>query len=209
MASNAIKYVGPKMDWKGRRLFDLICNLKNYGVGRIVVKSEYEKMYPELSYYTIVKAEPDMDKYNNYGNVWVKQVFRGYEIPEVVLCQETDHADFRLIPKDEEHIYTKAKHVLPPEIIMPRQDEFPPLLKHLLEQKRVREAKKAGIPVDKTPLKLDLIYKETTEPWRIRVQKEGERANVEWHSYPADAAFYKRLSVPYERKPHMPDFSGE
>jgi len=51
-----IKYVGRTTDFKGKTLWEIVGNLKNFGVGRIVVRSTFER-YPERSYLKICKVE--------------------------------------------------------------------------------------------------------------------------------------------------------
>jgi len=55
-----IQYVGLKTTFEGKRLFDILCRLKNFGVGRVVVRSHFLKQYPEPSYFVITKVVPDM-----------------------------------------------------------------------------------------------------------------------------------------------------
>ena len=55
-----IQYVGKTTYYEGKRLFDILCRLKNFGVGRIVVRSNYLRHYSEPSYFIIQKVEPDM-----------------------------------------------------------------------------------------------------------------------------------------------------
>lgn len=50
------KYIGRTTNFKGKTLWEIVGNLKNYGVGRIVVRSLFEK-YPEPTYFKILKVE--------------------------------------------------------------------------------------------------------------------------------------------------------
>jgi small subunit ribosomal protein S34 len=51
-----IKYIGRTTSFKGKTLWEIVGNLKNFGVGRIVVRSILER-YPEPSYLKICKVE--------------------------------------------------------------------------------------------------------------------------------------------------------
>lgn len=51
-----IKYIGRTTDFKGKTLWEILGNLKNFGVGRVVVRSMFER-YPEPSFMKIVKVE--------------------------------------------------------------------------------------------------------------------------------------------------------
>jgi len=55
-----IQYIGKTTYFEGKRLFDILCRLKNFGVGRIVVRNHYLKQYSEPTYYIITRVEPDM-----------------------------------------------------------------------------------------------------------------------------------------------------
>jgi small subunit ribosomal protein S34 len=51
-----IKYIGRTTSFKGKTLWEIVGNLKNFGVGRVVVRSTFER-YPEPSYLKICKVE--------------------------------------------------------------------------------------------------------------------------------------------------------
>lgn len=61
MTTSVIKYVGRTTDFKGKTLWEIVGNLKNFGVGRIIVRSVFER-YPEPSYMKIVKVETTPDE---------------------------------------------------------------------------------------------------------------------------------------------------
>lgn len=50
------KYIGKTTDFKGKTLWEIVGNLKNFGVGRIVTRTRFER-YPEPSYMKILKVE--------------------------------------------------------------------------------------------------------------------------------------------------------
>ena len=54
-------YIGRRNFYLGKTLWEIVGNLKNFGVGRILVRSKFER-YPEVSYARILRAEPLMDK---------------------------------------------------------------------------------------------------------------------------------------------------
>lgn len=55
---SVIKYIGRQTYYRGKTLWEIVGNLKDYGVGRIVVRSIFER-YPEISYMKIKKVECD------------------------------------------------------------------------------------------------------------------------------------------------------
>lgn len=48
--------VGPSTNFLGKTLWEILGNLKNFGVGRIVKQNIFER-YPEPTYYRILKVE--------------------------------------------------------------------------------------------------------------------------------------------------------
>lgn len=50
------KYIGRTHDFKGKTLWEIVGNLKNFGVGRIVIRNRFQR-YPEPTYLKIVKVE--------------------------------------------------------------------------------------------------------------------------------------------------------
>lgn len=51
-----IKYIGRTHDFSGKTLWEIIGNLKNFGVGRLVKRNMFER-YSEPSYSRIIKVE--------------------------------------------------------------------------------------------------------------------------------------------------------
>lgn len=54
--SEIVKLIGRKTDFKGKTLWEIVGNLKNFGVGRVVVRNMFER-YPEKSFMRILKVE--------------------------------------------------------------------------------------------------------------------------------------------------------
>lgn len=50
------KYIGRTTTFKGKTLWEIVGNLKNFGIGRIVARSTFER-YPEPTYLKILKVE--------------------------------------------------------------------------------------------------------------------------------------------------------
>ncbi|KAG7209883.1 hypothetical protein KM043_011484 [Ampulex compressa] len=131
-----IKYIGRTTNFKGKTLWEILGNLKNYGVGRMVIRYKFQR-YPEVSYMRILKvaALPGTDDPINYPRkvvALVERTFRGKVSPKPVQIQSASYkADYQLIPKDEEYKFTsgsKTKEIN----ILPREIEFPPVFKLLV-----------------------------------------------------------------------------
>ncbi|KAH9637153.1 hypothetical protein HF086_016175 [Spodoptera exigua] len=102
MASTVTKYVGRTTDFKGKTLWEIVGSLKNLGVGRIIVRSVFER-YPEPSFMKIVKVETCPDEERRRVRIWVEKTFRGRKMPNLTEIYRTSYKpDYKLIPKNEE-----------------------------------------------------------------------------------------------------------
>lgn len=131
-----VRQIGRKAYFHGKTLYEILRNFKNYGVGRMVMRYEFNRRYPEPSYYILTKVEPDMtcSKLGN-GNAYGKYVFRGEEFGERKI-NAGGRADWRLVPKEEEAEIIKRAQSCPPRpknLIDPVL-KLPPLMEDLLRQ---------------------------------------------------------------------------
>lgn len=58
------KYIGRSTYFKGKSIWEIVGNLKNFGVGRILVRSRFESQYTEPSYIRIKKVEAKQNPEN-------------------------------------------------------------------------------------------------------------------------------------------------
>ncbi|CAG9831566.1 unnamed protein product [Diabrotica balteata] len=173
------KFIGRTTDFKGKSLWEILGNLKNYGIGRIIIRSKLER-YPEKSYMKVLKVEtlqnpekPSMDNTRKI-KVWVEDTFRGKTFPEPVLIEGISYkTDYRLLPKDEEEEYCKTS-AYKYQKILPKTMDFPPLLKEIIK----RIAKSKGENVTEDP-KLNIFYNQTSLQHSYRVAEENEKPTVE------------------------------
>lgn len=56
-----VRYVGRTTNFHGKRLYDILCRLKNFGVGRMVYRYSFNERYPQPSYYVITDVNPSMN----------------------------------------------------------------------------------------------------------------------------------------------------
>ncbi|XP_022667226.1 uncharacterized protein LOC111252887 [Varroa destructor] len=165
-----IQYIGNPSTLHGKHLMRILTNLKDFGIGRLVTRSLYDK-YPEPSFYVIKKVHPYMDDENIWAKVWVDKYYRGTIGPRDMLLQKSMIPDYRLIPKEEEKALFDKITGKPRVQILPRQKEFPPLLKMVIE----RDLRARGI--ETTP-KLPLVYNlDPLEPQRVA--EEGEKPDYD------------------------------
>lgn len=61
------RFVGREPFYRGKTLFELCCNLKNFGEGRVLYRHQYAH-FPETSYYRLTKVQPDPDYTNTVSN---------------------------------------------------------------------------------------------------------------------------------------------
>ncbi|KAJ1525346.1 hypothetical protein ONE63_010164 [Megalurothrips usitatus] len=179
------EFYGKATPYCGKALWEILGNLKNHGVGRIVVRNQF-KRYPEPSWYRILKVEglspegriqacPPVIELDEVRRVraLVDSVFRGTYRGQEWLAWPTFKPDFNLIPKEEEEAYTKVKAgELPKSFefssILPTHGEFPPLLRELL----IRDLKAQGTYNGEEPM-LPISFKNP-----VRVAQEGEAPTV-------------------------------
>ena len=170
----------------GKTLWELLGNLKNHGVGRIVIRNQFQR-YPEPTWYRILKVEalPVEGKIQvcppvlDLGEVrrvraLVDNVFRGTYRGQEWLSWTTYKPDFRLIPKEEEESITKLKKGELPERfertkVLPSHSDFPPLLRELI----IQDMKANGTYKGEEP-RLPLIYPVPD----YKVAKEGETPSI-------------------------------
>ncbi|RZF35886.1 hypothetical protein LSTR_LSTR013167 [Laodelphax striatellus] len=162
-----VKFIGRTTDFSGKTLWEILGNLKNNGVGRLVQRQMFNR-YPEPSYYRIIKvdalplpsAEDDKDwkrrHYYYYDKslrkcrVWVEKVFRGRHYPALIEIEAVSYKpDYRLIPRAEEAKLKAAVAATPlRERTAPAAVPFPPLLKTII----MDEMKQKGIELKSEPL---------------------------------------------------------
>lgn len=62
MAQQIITYVGKETKYVGKTLWEIVGNLKDYGVGRIVVRNRHLAKYKTPCYYEILSVKTLQDK---------------------------------------------------------------------------------------------------------------------------------------------------
>lgn len=187
-------YYGKKTTFVGKTLFEILANLRDFGINRVLVKNEELLKNPgEKCYYIVKKVEPVMDEKLEHGAIYAERVFRGAKVPGLVFVDdETWHPDWQLIPRDEEHLHRidpekTIEHGHPATItVLPRWMEVPPLMDIFL--RRHYKARK-GVTV--APVKLDtkLVnimmhydFNRINKPHMLhRIAEEGESPQL--HEY--------------------------
>ncbi|ERL85892.1 uncharacterized protein LOC109543680 [Dendroctonus ponderosae] len=174
------KYIGRTHDFVGKSLWEIVGNLKNFGVGRFVARGKHQR-YLEPSYMKILKVEtlprPEDESIDNLRKVrvLVEQTFRGKTVTKPVLIERVSYkTDYRLIPKDEEQTYCKFDQIsVIPEKILPKYMDFPPIFKQL----NIRESLNRGGPT-KEDLQLEIVYNNSSKKMKYKIAEEGEEPTV-------------------------------
>jgi len=136
----AYKYFGKPAIYHGKPLFHILCNLKDFGKGRIVTRTIFEKDSTLPSFYRILWAQPLMDKDTMEGRVVAEKVRKGVRYTEPVdLGNLAPVPDFRLVDRVEEGNFCKWESLrdFSPDVdyvTEPKYFTLPPLLKLLMER---------------------------------------------------------------------------
>ncbi|XP_055324856.1 28S ribosomal protein S34, mitochondrial [Sitodiplosis mosellana] len=184
--TTTLKYVGKPTSLVGKTLWEILGNLKDFGVGRIIVRNSQTTRYKEPCFMRVleVKAQPnevppkfkifrppnDLRDKDRPRQVYAlcEVVFRGVKMETLQLLQgESSVPDFQLIPKhlEKNYKFTKTEAQRKEENILPRYLEFPPFLKDILVKNGVKEPKLKT--VDNPAIKsLYRVAKEGEEPTR-------------------------------------------
>ncbi|KAK7104008.1 small ribosomal subunit protein mS34-like [Littorina saxatilis] len=124
------RFVGREPIFRGKTLYELCCNLKNFGEGRVVYRHIYVN-FPETSYYRLTNVQPDMsDPTRQAGTAWAEKVYRGQELG-MSRIDVGYKFDWFMVPKEDEAEFCKITAVLPKKEKPPKHFDCPPLLELL------------------------------------------------------------------------------
>ncbi|CAB0033621.1 unnamed protein product [Trichogramma brassicae] len=134
------KYIGKTTDFKGKSLWEILGNLKNFGEGRLILRNRFQR-YPEPCYYKVLKVEalPNY-KVSSYDKrkciTLVQNTFRGNTDPNPIQKESSTYkSDYALVPKHEEHKYLNSKLVHEKRKELPFSIPLPPLLRETYKTK--------------------------------------------------------------------------
>jgi len=187
-----IKYFGFKRAFFGRPLWEIVMNLKDFGVGRIVVKNQWEK-FPEPTFYRILSVDPHIlsSQDTATGELWTELTYRGRKIAEAQnIGQIAWEPDFRLLAKHElESFLNRPGHEVAPVKILPKTAKFPPLWNEILK----REKRALGDKDYKIP-EIELLY-DVENPFFVdRPAKDGEKPEYIAEDFrPVSPELYKHV----------------
>lgn len=135
-----VVYIGKKDVLVGKRVFEILANLKNFGIGRILQRNFFKHQYPiEPTFYRINAVDPQMDEELSFGRVWVEEVYRGKKYPYLTQIKPW-HPDYTLVPKNEEPDFEKfpVLGVDKSDItVLPATFKVPPLMAEFLNRRQL------------------------------------------------------------------------
>uniref|UniRef100_A0A1I7T8G2 Metallophosphoesterase n=1 Tax=Caenorhabditis tropicalis TaxID=1561998 RepID=A0A1I7T8G2_9PELO len=142
MSSNLIRFVGNHdVASEGKFLFEILSQLRNFGVGRLVTKNEWARKWPDSpSFVKILRAEPEMDRWLFEGKVYAEWVFRGKNLGIYEFSKDLNRSDWQLVHKHQEKSYTACSTPMQP-LVFPDSFPLPPLQVHLSQ----KSARKSGL----------------------------------------------------------------
>lgn len=161
-----VHYYGKKHTLVGKTLFEILANLRNFGLNRMLIKHEELLKYPgKRSYYIVKKVEPVMDSQLQEGAIYAERIFKGTKFPSLVFVDEESwHTDWQLIPKHEESRYVFEN---PPTYMEPQVESksftCPPLMDKYL--------KRHFNKTESEPMTIKLNYKPREVEFDIDVSK--------------------------------------
>jgi len=90
MAQKVIKYIGRTTDFRGNTLWELVSNLPNWGVGRLLIRNMFQR-YPEPCYMRILKVQSVDEQPGEIRKVrvTVEKTWRGVTQPKPVEIYST------------------------------------------------------------------------------------------------------------------------
>lgn len=185
-----VYYYGRKTRFVGKTLFEILANLRDFGINRMILKQEELIKNPgQKCYYIVKKVEPVMDEKLEQGAIYAEQIHKGARVPGLVFIdEETWHTDWQLVPKHEESLYRVdgeklIEHGHPDTVkVLPRWMEVPPLMDIFL--RRHYEARDnitvAPVKLDAKTLNIMMHYKfdKINKPFDLhRIAEEGEKSD--------------------------------
>ena len=172
--------IGEPTIYRGKALFKILANLRDFGRGRIIYRTSDYHHYPDkIHFMRILHAQPLMDADTLEGNVVVERVFQSLRHKEPVVISGIVHKpDFRLVAKDGEEDFCRWDKVRDYDPAVdaekrPRYMEMPPLLRKVMQRNtKAKKAKGTQAPLSEEELRLpayktyrgDHIAEERTEP---------------------------------------------
>uniref|UniRef100_A0AC34QPF0 28S ribosomal protein S34, mitochondrial n=1 Tax=Panagrolaimus sp. JU765 TaxID=591449 RepID=A0AC34QPF0_9BILA len=157
MASTPIRFVGNHdFSSQGKFMWEILCQLRNMGIGRYVTKTEWLQKWPnEPSYLKIIKARPGMDRWMHTGKLWAEWTFRGQKLGIYEFSKDLNRSDWKLIHKHEEKQFLDNPNKMK-DIVFPDSIPLPPLQIQLSKKDAVKNGQQWSEDKERIPLELSI-----------------------------------------------------
>jgi len=131
----AIRFIGNyDVASEGKFLWEILTQLKGFGLGRMVTKNEWSRKWPsQPSFCLIRRVRPGMDRWLHSGTMWAEWTFRGRALGMFQFDKDLNRSDWRLIHRDEEHLFSTIKETMS-DVILPARFPLPPLQTYMSKQ---------------------------------------------------------------------------
>ena len=201
-----VYYYGKTTKFVGKTLFEILANLRNFGVNRMIIKQLELLQDPGTKcYYIVKKVEPVMDEQLQEGAIYAERIYRNAKVPgEVFVDEESWHTDWQLVPKDEEHLHkldpeSMIEHGHPSTVhILPRWMEMPPLMDRFIRQHYKERDGVQVAPVKmgkRINIRTHYDFDKLNWPHQVhRVAEEGEKPHSKLPLLPRPKPFKRELN---------------
>lgn len=184
-------YIGKPSKHLGKTAFYWLTNLKNFGVGRMLTRHEFDE-FPEPSFHIVKKVETYMDPELKFGKIWCETVLRGKRLPGTRLLSVGYRPDFRLVSRDEEEEFLNypIENLGDNPNILPKYYTLPPLMREFMKRHfELTKRKPEDCKVDSSGIQIPFVYqdkKDQRKPdsdlyWIAnRIANDGEKPTVDF-----------------------------
>lgn len=206
-----IVYIGRESKHLGKTAFTLLANLKNFGIGRMLTRHEFDA-FPEPSFHIVKKVETYMDPELKYGTIWCETVIQGKRLPGIRPLKVGYRPDFRLIPRDEEEEFLRNYPIenLGDKVnILPAKYEVPPLMREYMKR-HFAKTKTGEKYINCEQFRIPFVYKDAKDERKddadlFWIANRIAKDDTEKPTVPFDGKFhfneeYKRNCVPFNSK---------
>ncbi|KAJ1358637.1 hypothetical protein KIN20_017114 [Parelaphostrongylus tenuis] len=153
--ASSIRFIGNyDVNAQGKYLWEILCQLRKFGVGRVVTKNEWARKWPsQPSYVKVVRVQPAMDRWLFGGKIWGEWTFRGRTLGVYDFVADLNRSDWRLIHKHDEGDFMKCSQPMT-DIVLPNSFPIPPLQNLLARKLSEKTGTKFPEERKRAPLKL-------------------------------------------------------
>ncbi|XP_020816656.1 uncharacterized protein LOC110190485 [Drosophila serrata] len=165
MAQKVIKFIGRTTDFRGNTLWELVSDLPNWGVGRMLIRNMFQR-YPEPCYMRILKVQAVDEQPGEVRKVrvTVEKTWRGVKQAKPVEIYSTSYkADYELVPEDQEAKYLNNTKKLEP-VVLPTKIDLPPLLREYVTEETGERNPQMKVHFKLTHNKLARLAQEGEKP---------------------------------------------